>query len=56
MGMPVQIRRRDVPIRQGLVEDITPDGSAIWLAQEGNFGRMLVHKDEEYKVWVECRR
>jgi hypothetical protein len=56
LGMPVQIRRQEVPIRRGIVEDITWDGAAIWLAQEGNLGRMLVHKDEDYQVWVSCRR
>jgi hypothetical protein len=56
LGMPVQIRHQEVPIRRGIVEDINWDGAAIWLAQEGNLGRMLVHKEEGYQVWVSCTR
>jgi len=34
------------------VESATRDGAAIWLAQQGALNRMLVHKDEDYQVWL----
>ena len=52
VGAQVEVRRRGCHVRFGIVESATRDGAAIWLAQQGALNRMLVHKDEDYQVWL----
>ncbi|MCD4853709.1 hypothetical protein LN996_23080 [Arthrobacter sp. AK01] len=36
----------------GLVEDVTSDGSILWLAADGPVTRTMVEKSEGYEVWA----
>jgi hypothetical protein len=51
-GCRVEIRHSLDRPRVGLVEDVTADGSILWLAAEGPATRTMVQKSEGYEVWT----
>lgn len=50
-GAMVRVCRNGETIRTGVVDDVTSDGSVVWIAQQGVLGRTLVHKGEGYELW-----
>lgn len=51
-GFYVQIRHGFQDFRKGWVEDAMPDGSALWLAQDGPLERKLIAKVEGFTARV----
>lgn len=35
----------------GWVNDLTPDGTIIWICLTGGRGRVMVHRDEGIEIW-----
>jgi hypothetical protein len=56
LGAVVEVRQNGTVIRQGVVEDVMPDSSAIWIAADGITGRTLIEAAEGHEVWVEPRQ
>ena len=56
LGAVEDVRQNGTFIRQGLVEDVMPDSSAIWIAADGLTGRALIEAAEGHEVWVEPRK
>lgn len=56
LGAVVEVRQNGTVIRQGLVADVMPDSSAIWIAADGLTGRTLIEATEGHEVWVEPRQ
>ncbi|GAB2724913.1 hypothetical protein GCM10027038_24380 [Arthrobacter bambusae] len=50
-GQVVEVRHRNIPPRTGLVEDVTADGSILWLAADGPSTRTMVDRSEGYEIW-----
>lgn len=55
-GAVVEIRKSGTTIRTGLVEDVMPDSSALWIAAHGLTGRVLIEAAEGHEVWVEPKQ
>jgi hypothetical protein len=49
-GTIVELRRGAIQIRLGLVDDVTPDGSMLWLSQYGAEKREIIHRSDGYEV------
>ena len=56
IGVPVQVRNNGRTVREGLVDDVMPDSSALWIAADGFSSRTLIEASGEYEVWVEPRQ
>ncbi len=52
VGTPVEIRKDLSIVRAGIVDDVMPDSSALWLASDGSNGRELFAAAEGYQVWI----
>lgn len=52
-GAPVVIVRNEVTIACGLVDDVTADGSIVWV-QDDTGQRKLYERAELYEIWVRC--
>lgn len=50
-GQIVEVRQDMFPVRTGLAEEVTSDGSILWLAAEGADTRVMVEKSEGYEIW-----
>jgi hypothetical protein len=50
-GTLVEARHHYHPARTGLVEDVTADGSILWLAADGAFTRHMIDKSDGYEIW-----
>jgi hypothetical protein len=48
----VEIRLHGQTIRTGLVEDVMPDSSALWLAADSNSPRQIFEVCQGHQVWV----
>jgi hypothetical protein len=48
----VEIRLRGQRIRTGLVEDVMPDSSALWLAADSENPRQIFEVCQGHEVWV----
>jgi hypothetical protein len=48
----VEIRLHGHTIRTGLVEDVMPDSSALWLAADSNNPRQIFEVSQGHQVWV----
>ncbi|MGK3647667.1 hypothetical protein [Pseudarthrobacter enclensis] len=53
IGIPVQIRQYGTAIRSGVVDDVMPDSSMLWLMADSAHGRTLFHAAEDYEAWIE---
>jgi hypothetical protein len=56
LGALVEIRKNGTVVREGFVEDVMPDSSALWIAADGLTGRVLIEAAEGHEVWVEPRK
>lgn len=52
-GQIVEVRHDIVPARTGLVDEVTVDGSILWLAAEGAATRVMIDRSEGYEVWAD---
>ncbi|MDQ0801477.1 hypothetical protein QF050_003116 [Arthrobacter sp. SLBN-112] len=50
-GTLVEARHRHHLARTGLVDDVTPDGSILWLAADGALTRHMIDKSDGYEIW-----
>lgn len=50
-GAVVEVRMGHKLYRRGLVDDVMPDGSGLWLASEGADPREFILRDDGYRVW-----
>jgi hypothetical protein len=53
IGVPVEIRQYGRVVRSGVVDDVMPDSSMLWLMADSAHGRTLFHAAEDYEVWIE---
>ncbi|WP_310168105.1 hypothetical protein [Arthrobacter sp. BE255] len=53
VGQFVTIIRDGVVVRRGIVDDVTPDQEALWIAQEGPEHRRLFERAYGFQAWVE---
>lgn len=51
-------RREFIELRQGghvkgrgWIDDLTPDGTIVWIYRTGGLGRMMIHKDDGVDIW-----
>lgn len=56
LGALVEVRKNGTVVREGLVEDVMPDSSALWIAADGLTGRVLIEAAEGHEVWVEPKQ
>lgn len=54
-GAIVEVRKGGRIVREGLVDDVMPDSSALWIAGDGSTNRVLIEAAEGYEVWIEPR-
>lgn len=52
VGEIAEIRRDEYIVRRGIIEEVMPDGSGLWLAADLNRGREYFHKDLGFELWV----
>lgn len=50
-GEHVQIRRHGVLEAQGRIDEITPDGTLMWIQQDHALGRRLFHTGDIIRVY-----
>lgn len=55
IGALVEVRKDGTIRGGGLVDDVMPDSSALWIAADGSANRVLIEAAEGYEVWVEPR-
>lgn len=48
----MEIRKDCSSVRAGIVDEVMPDSSALWLAFDGSHGRKLFAAAEGYQVWI----
>jgi hypothetical protein len=51
-NMQVEITVDGRPLRRGLVDAVTADGTALWLAMDGALERQLFVRSEGVEAWV----
>jgi hypothetical protein len=51
-GEIVEVRRGFVLYRHGLVDDVMPDASGLWLASDGIESREFIHKASGFTIWT----
>lgn len=56
LGAVVEVRKNGVVIRRGIVHDVMPDSSAVWIAADGLTGREIIEAAEGYQIWVEPKQ
>jgi len=52
IGQCVEIRRGHTPVRTGVVDSVTDDGSILWIAAHGVHPRMMIERALGFQVWV----
>lgn len=52
LGQHVEIRRHGKVLRNGVVEDVMPDGSILWISAEGAHGREMIERSEGKQVFA----
>jgi len=52
VGQHIEIRLDGRKIRDGWVDDVTHDGSILWLAADGPHLRAMVERADGYEVWI----
>lgn len=52
-GFQVQVRLNRWPLRYGRVEEVTRDGSALWVEAGSGFGRQLVDQGSGFQILVD---
>lgn len=52
LGAIVEVRLGMSVYRVGLVDDVMPDASGIWLAADGFHSRKFIEKSQGYSLWT----
>ena len=52
LGQYVEIRLHGKVLRSGIVEDVMPDGSILWISIEGAHGRKMIERAEGKQVFA----
>lgn len=47
----VELRRGDRVTATGWVDDLTPDGTIIWICLTGGMGRVMIHRSDGLDIW-----
>lgn len=47
----VELRRGGRMKGAGWVDELTPDGTVIWIWLTGGKGRMMIHRDDGLDIW-----
>lgn len=50
--MQVQITEDGHVLREGRVDTVAADGSVLWLAMDGVFGRQMILRSDGVEAWV----
>jgi hypothetical protein len=55
LNVLVEVRQDGKVLRNGMVEDVMPDSSALWLAADAEHPRQLFEACQDHEVWVTPR-
>jgi len=55
LNVLVEIRQDGQVLRTGIVEDVMPDSSALWLVADAEHPRQLFEVCQDHEVWVTPR-
>ena len=55
VGAFVEIRQNHRTVRSGIVENVMPDSSLLWLAADATNQRAMFAAADNYEVWVHPR-
>lgn len=47
----VELRRGARVTAAGWVDDLTPDGTIIWICLTGGMGRVMIHRSDGLDIW-----
>lgn len=47
----VELRRAGQVTATGWVDDLTPDGTIIWICLTGGMGRTMIHRSDGFDIW-----
>jgi hypothetical protein len=47
----VELRRGARVTATGWVDDLTPDGTIIWICLSGGMGRVMIHRSDGVDIW-----
>jgi len=47
----VELRRGARVTAAGWVDDLTPDGTIIWICLTGGMGRVMIHRSDGLEIW-----
>jgi len=53
LGFNVDVHHDGRIARTGTIIEASPDSNAIWLAADGVWERTLIHRAEDYKIWID---
>ena len=53
IGALVEIRHNGQIVRTGMVDEVMPDGSALWVTSDSSHPRRIYEKSEGFMVYVE---
>jgi hypothetical protein len=55
VGEDVQIRRHGTVVREGTVDAVAADDSALWIRAHGIEPRRIFHRADGFSVWINYR-
>ena len=55
LNVLVEVRQYGQVLRTGIVENVMPDSSALWLAADASHPRQLFEVCQDHEVWVTPR-
>ncbi|MBT2548838.1 hypothetical protein [Arthrobacter sp. ISL-65] len=47
----VELRRAGRVTATGWVDDLTADGTIIWICQKDGRGRVMIHRNDKFDIW-----
>jgi hypothetical protein len=47
----IELRRGNRVTATGWVDDLTPDGTIIWICLAGGMGRTMIHRNDGLDIW-----
>lgn len=47
----IELRRGGRVWATGWVDELTPDGTVIWICLTGGMGRVMIHRDDRLDIW-----
>lgn len=52
LNVMIEVRQDGKVLRAGIVEDVMPDSSALWLAADASHHRQMFEVCQDHEVWV----